>query len=80
MARPVHPDKDIEGAVSFAESRMWHFDKPGKSAHCWGKLLCPGRGGCCPLLFVYSTPRSAFGHAKDIRRRVNACPGVGGTP
>jgi len=80
MPRPVHPDKDIEAAVSFAETRSWRYDKPGKSSHCWGKLLCPGGRSGCPTMFVYSTPRSGFGHAKDIRRRANACPHAGGKP
>ena len=70
MARPVHPDKDIEAAVSYAEAKGWHYVP--SSGHAWGRLFCPGgqRGDC--KLSVWSTPRNAFAHARDIRRRVNA--------
>jgi hypothetical protein len=74
MARPVHPDKDIKAAVSFAESQGWRYIAPGNSAHAWGRLFCPGgrRGDC--KLSVYSTPRNPHAHARSIRRRVSVCP------
>jgi hypothetical protein len=73
MARPVHPDKDIEAAVSFAESKRWRYVAPGKSSHAWGRLFCPGgQPGDCKLS-VYSTPNNPYNHARSIRRRVNAC-------
>jgi len=74
MPRPVHPDKDIEDAVSFAESQQWRYVAPGRSSHAWGRLLCPGgRPGDCALS-IWSTPKNPFAHARQIRRRVNACP------
>ena len=42
MARPRHPDKDVEEAVQYAESRGWTFVRTG--AHAWGVLHCPRRG------------------------------------
>jgi hypothetical protein len=73
MARPVHPDKDIEAAERFAESKQWRYVAPGNSAHAWGRLFCPGgRPGDCKLS-VYSTPRDPRNHARSIIRRVNAC-------
>jgi hypothetical protein len=42
MARPVHPDKDIEAAVSFAESQGWRHIPPGNSAHAWGSAPAAG--------------------------------------
>jgi hypothetical protein len=73
MARPVHPDKDIEAAVSFAEAKGWRFVAPGNSSHAWGRLFCPGgqRGDC--RISVNSTPTNAHNHARSIRRRVTAC-------
>jgi len=55
VARPVHPDKDIEAAVSFAEARGWRYVP--SSGHAWGRLFCPGgqRGDC--KISVWSTPR-----------------------
>src|SRR5579864_1228606 len=72
MARPVHPDKDIEAAVRFAEANGWHYEP--SSGHPWGRLLCQGaqRGAC--MMSVWSTPRNPYFHARLIRRRVNACP------
>lgn len=73
MARPVHPDKHIENAVSFAESKGWRFVAAGKSSHAWGRLFCPsGQPGGCKLS-VASTPRNGMNHARSIIRRVNAC-------
>ena len=78
MARPVHPDKDIEGAVSFAEGKGWRY--VASSGHSWGRLFCPGgQPGDC-IISVWSTPKDAFAHARQIRRRVNACPHYGSGP
>lgn len=61
MARPAHPDKDIEDAVTYAEGKGWRYEKPGKSAHPWGKLFCPsGLRNDCPMLLVWSTPRDRY--------------------
>jgi hypothetical protein len=64
MARPRHPDKDIEAAVSYAESCGW-VCTISKRGHAWGRLRCPygQRGGC--QFSVWSTP---------IRREVARCP------
>lgn len=80
MARPVHPDKDIEAVVAYAESQQWRYVAPGKSAHAWGRLFCPGgRPGDC-ILSVWSTPSNAHDHARQIMRRVNNCPHHGSVP
>ncbi len=72
--RKRHPKKDIEAAIEYAEHHGWRFQKVGNSAHAWGRLLCPlhERGGCS--MSVYSTPRNALVHARQIRRRVDMCP------
>lgn len=72
MARSTHPDKAIEAAVAFAESRGWRYVH--SSGHPWGRLFCPGkiRGAC--IISVSSTPQSGPHHANRIRRKVTACP------
>lgn len=71
MARPVHPDKDIEAVVSFAEAEGWRVEI--SNGHAWGRLYYPGgRLGDC-ILSVWSTPADPFGHARQLRRRMNAC-------
>lgn len=72
MARPRHPHKEIEAAVSYAESQDWSWIKV--KGHAWGKLQCAynDREGC--TLFVWSTPRVPENHARQLRRDINRCP------
>ena len=72
MARPSHPDKDIEDAVQFAEDHGWRYVH--SRGHAWARLFCPrgARGGC--IISVWSTPRHPFTHAQYIRREVGKCP------
>ncbi len=72
-SRKQHPNKTIEEAVQYAEQRGWCYQKAGKSAHCWGRILClaGSRDGC--MISVWSTPRNGYNHAKQIRKRVDAC-------
>jgi hypothetical protein len=72
MARPKHPDKDVEAAVAYAETKGW--DYVPSNGHAWGRLFCKhsARGGC--ILSVWSTPKSTYDHARQIRRRVDVCP------
>lgn len=41
MVRPRHPNKEIELALKYAESKGWRNQPSGNSAHAWGRLLCP---------------------------------------
>ena len=72
MARPRHPNKHIERAVSYAESLGWRFEK--SNGHAWGFLLCPQhtREGCS--VGVFSTPRQPENHARQLTRIVDHCP------
>lgn len=72
MVRARHPNKEIEAAVQYAESLGWKLHI--SSGHAWGHLYCPlnTRDGC--IVSVWSTPRSAEGHAKAIVRAINRCP------
>ena len=35
-----HPDKHIRAAIDYALARDWIFITGGKSAHCFGRLMC----------------------------------------
>jgi hypothetical protein len=72
MARKRHPDKEIEEAVAYAEGLGWRVIPI--SGHAWGRLYCAhaDRDGC--MISVWSTPRSAGNHARDIIRAVSRCP------
>jgi len=72
--RKTHPNADIERAIRYAESQGWRYKKSGKSAHAWGRLLCPleAQEGCA--LSVWSTPRNPSVHARQIVKRVDGCP------
>ncbi len=74
VKRNKHPNKEIQAAISFAQENGWRYKEAGKSAHAWGRLLCPltDREGCS--MSIWSTPRDADNHAKQIRRKVNSCP------
>ena len=72
MARSRHPDKEIEDAVAYAEGLGWRVIPV--SGHAWGRLYCAwaDRDGC--MISVWSTPRSAGNHARDIIRAIGRCP------
>jgi hypothetical protein len=72
MSRPRHPDKHIEVAIQYAETLGWRVEL--SNHHAWGHLLCPlsNRDGC--IVGVWSTPRNAENHARQIRREIDLCP------
>lgn len=73
MARPTHPDKDIEDALRDFESAGWSVEKSGARAHIWGRAKCPAnRRGACSVS-VYSTPKSGQNHAKNLRKALRIC-------
>lgn len=74
MHRKQHPNREIEAAIRYAESHGWRYKNTGNSAHAWGQLLCKleTRDGC--RMSVWSTPRNAYNHAAQIRKRVDQCP------
>ncbi|NBR51897.1 MAG: hypothetical protein EBT91_00230 [Rhodobacteraceae bacterium] len=73
MARRRHKNKHLEAAISHAESRGWRIEIATGHTHVWGRLYCPyaDRSGC--RVSVWSTPRNAENHAKDICRVVDRC-------
>ncbi len=76
MARPRHPNREIEAAVCHAERHGWKFIRQG--AHAWGILHCPESGREGHRFSVYSTPRIPTAHARDLRRAVDRCEHSGG--
>ncbi|NIY47250.1 hypothetical protein [Cedecea colo] len=76
MMRRVHPNKDIEAALSYAEHQGWQIKAGG--SHCWGKMYCPWNNKICRcgefcISCIWSTPRNAWNHARQIRRVVDGC-------
>ena len=70
MARPRHPNKEVEEAVAYAESLRWTWRALGH----WGRLFCPhaDRDGC--QVGIFSTPKNAGNHARQIIRAIDRCP------
>jgi hypothetical protein len=73
VARRKHPKKEVEQALSYAEDEGWKVEPKPKSGHAWGHACCPEHPGGCRV-GIWSTPRNAGNHAKDIRRAVRRCP------
>jgi hypothetical protein len=68
-----HPKKAIREALNYAEKKGWKLRKSGPRAHAWGVIFCPfGHPEC--WMAVYSTPKNAETHARDIQRTVDRCP------
>jgi len=71
--RSKHPKKEIEEAIQYAEQQGWKYKSAGKSAHTWGRLLCPLHTRDGHQMSIWSTPKSPFNHAEQIRRLVDKC-------
>ncbi len=76
MSRRKHPTKEIEEALEYAELRGWRVVCGG--SHAWGKMYCPFNDSQCRcaefcVSSIWSTPRNAFNHARQIERIVNHC-------
>lgn len=72
--RAKHPKPEIESALRYAEDHG--FEVLDGIGH-WGIVRCPSRDpdDWCPKpLYVWSTPKNAGNHAKQIRRYVDRCP------
>ena len=73
-SRGRHPKPAIEKALKYAEQSGWRIEKSSSHAHSWGKLYCPKstREGC--IILVWSTPRVAENHARQIINKIDSCP------
>ncbi|HEB55394.1 MAG TPA: hypothetical protein ENI98_03625 [Gammaproteobacteria bacterium] len=78
MSRKKHSKQDVENALQYAEAKGWHIEVGG--SHAWGKMYCPYNDKDCRcgefcITSIWSTPRNAANHAKQIRRVVDHCAG-----
>lgn len=78
MTRKRHTDKEIEAAISHAEAYGWRIEM--RSGHAWGRMYCPFNNSECRcgefcVASIWSTPKSAGNHARQIRRIVDNCTG-----
>ncbi len=76
MSRKKHSKQEIEEALRYAEERGWRVAVGG--SHAWGKIYCPYNDKGCRcgefcIASIWSTPKNAGNHAKQIRRTVDNC-------
>ena len=76
MTRKSHPKKEVEEALKHAEKNGWRVEVGG--SHAWGKIYCPYNDKECRcgefcIASVWSTPKNAGNHARQIRRVVDNC-------
>lgn len=76
MSRPLHPKKEIEAALSYAEEEGWRVKIGG--SHAWGTIHCPYNDNECRcgefcIASVWSTPGNPESHARALRRVVDRC-------
>lgn len=69
-----HPNKHIKEAIEFALANGWEFVEAGKSAHAFCRWRCR-YGHSEHQMSVWSTPKNAENHAKQILRKVQQCQG-----
>ena len=76
MARKPHLKPEVEAAVKYAEGQGWRIEIGG--SHAWGKMYCPYKDESCRcgefcIASIWSTPKNAGTHGKQIRRVVDNC-------
>ena len=68
-----HPDKHIRSAIDYALARGLIFLPGGKSAHCFGRLMCGTAHHREHMMSIWSTPAAPMHHARQIIRMVDRC-------
>lgn len=76
MARKPHPKPEVEAALRHAEAKGWNVEIGG--SHAWGRMYCPYNDTACRcgefcITSIWSTPKSAGNHGKQLRRVVDNC-------
>ena len=76
MARPRHSKSEVEAALRYAEEHGWTVRRGG--SHAWGRALCPYDDEACRcgefcIVSIWSTPKNAGNHARQLRRVVDNC-------
>jgi hypothetical protein len=77
MIRGTHSKKEVEDALAYAEASGWRV-KSGGNGHAWGKIYCPYNDAECRcgefcITSVWSTPKNAGNHARQLKRVVDNC-------
>jgi len=79
MSRKKHQSKAIESALKYAEKNGWTVLDSGKAAHSCHIMRCATnskcRGGDYCSKSIWSTPRSAETHSRQIKQIVDKCEG-----
>lgn len=76
MPRKRHSKPEIEEALRYAEKQGWRIEIGG--SHAWGKIYCPYNNSDCRcgefcISSIWSTPKNAGTHAKQIKKVVDNC-------
>ena len=76
MARKQHPKHEVELALRHAEQHGWRVQQGG--SHAWGRMYCPYNNDACRcgefcITSIWSTPRNAGSHARQLLRVVDNC-------
>ena len=76
MPRKNHSKSEIENALRYAEAHGWKVKSGG--SHAWGKIYCPYNNNECRcgefcISSIWSTPKNAGTHARQIKRVVDNC-------
>jgi hypothetical protein len=76
MSGKTHPKQEVEEALRYAEAHGWRVEVSG--SHAWGRIYCPYNHEECRcgefcIASIWSTPRNAGKHARQIRRVVDSC-------
>ncbi len=77
--RKKHSKKEVEEALQYAEEHGWRIEIGG--SHAWGKIYCPKNDRSCRcgefcISSIWSTPRNAMNHAKQIKRVIDNCTSI----
>ncbi|CAH3411882.1 hypothetical protein AI2711V1_1396 [Raoultella ornithinolytica] len=68
-----HPDKHIRAAIDYTLVQVWIFHPGGKSAHCFGRLICGMAHHPEYMMSIWSTPAVPINHARQLIRMVDRC-------
>ncbi|WP_145521054.1 hypothetical protein [Yersinia mollaretii] len=66
-----HPNKHIQAAIDYALSKGWKFRS--SNGHAFGRLYCGISEHNQHQMSIWSTPKNAENHGKQIYRKVNTC-------
>jgi len=76
MGRTKHPKKEVEEALRHAEEQGWRIEVGG--SHACGRMYCPYNDPECHcgefcIASIWSTPKNAGNHARQLKRVVDNC-------